>query len=43
MGFDPFKEKGIPLEKQTDNWSALNVKPVDKLDSDPYTRDKGSS
>jgi hypothetical protein len=38
MGFDPLKEKGIPLEKQILDWSSLNVKPYDKKDINPYTR-----
>lgn len=38
MGFNPFKEKGMPAEKQIQNWSSLNVKPYDKHDVHPYTR-----
>jgi hypothetical protein len=38
MGFNPFKEKGIPLEKQFRNWSELNIKPYDKHSVHPYTR-----
>jgi hypothetical protein len=38
MGFNPLKEKGIPLEKQIMDWSSLNVKPYDKRDVNPYTR-----
>jgi len=38
MGFNPLKEKGIPVEKQIRNWSELNVKPYDKNAVHPYTR-----
>lgn len=38
MGFNPFKEKGMPIEKQLTNWSKLNVKPYDKREVHPYTR-----
>jgi hypothetical protein len=38
MSFNPFKEKGIPVEKQLRNWSELNVKPVDKDETHPYTK-----
>jgi len=37
MGFNPLKEKGIPIEKQFMNWSELNVKPYDKNNVHPYT------
>ncbi|MCE5185800.1 MAG: hypothetical protein LLF76_06710 [Planctomycetaceae bacterium] len=37
MGFNPLKEKGIPIEKQAMNWSALNVEPYDKNHVHPYT------
>ncbi|WP_306793066.1 hypothetical protein [Desulfopila inferna] len=30
MGFNPLKEKGIPLEKQTVSWSKANVQPYNK-------------
>lgn len=38
MGFNPLVEKGIPIEKQIQGWSALNVAPYDKRTVDPYTR-----
>lgn len=38
MAFNPFQEKGIPLERQLRNWSELNVKPYDKNDVDAYTQ-----
>lgn len=38
MGFNPLKEKGIPIEKQVKNWSELNVRPFDKDNVHPYTR-----
>ncbi len=38
MGFNPLKERGIPLEKQLRNWSELNVTPYDTRDVHPYTR-----
>jgi hypothetical protein len=38
MGFNPLREKGIPIEKQLRNWSTLNVKPYDKHQVHPYTR-----
>ena len=38
MAFNPFREKGIPVEKQLRNWEQLNVKPYDKNQVDPYTR-----
>ncbi|EMG39057.1 hypothetical protein PCS_00064 [Desulfocurvibacter africanus PCS] len=38
MAFNPFKEKGLPAEKQYTNWNTLNVKPYDKGAIDPYTR-----
>lgn len=38
MAFNPFQEKGIPLEKQLRNWSELNVQPYDKNDVDAYTQ-----
>lgn len=36
--FNPLKERGIPLDKQTRNWSELNVKPYAKQDVPAYTR-----
>ncbi|MHB0856782.1 MAG: SAM domain-containing protein [Anaerolineae bacterium] len=38
MGFNPLDEKGIPIENQVRNWSQLNVKPLDRMATDPYTR-----
>ncbi len=38
MGFDPLKEKGIPLENQFRNWSELDIRPYNKKDVHPYTR-----
>jgi len=38
MGFNPFKEKGMPAEKQIHSWSKMNVKPYNKHDGHPYTR-----
>ena len=38
MGFNPLKEKGIPIEKQFRDWSELNVKPYDKKEVHPYSR-----
>lgn len=38
MSFNPLKEKGIPIEKQIRNWSALNVTPYHKKEVHPYTR-----
>lgn len=38
MSFNPFKEKGIPIDKQLRNWSELNIQPYLKQDVDPYTR-----
>lgn len=35
---NPFKEKGVPIEKQLRDWSELNIKPYDKNGVDPYTR-----
>lgn len=39
--FNPFQEKGIPMEKQFRNWSELNSKPFDKNKVHPYTRCRG--
>lgn len=41
MSFNPFQEKGIPIEKQFRNWSDLNSKPFDKNEVHPYTRCRG--
>jgi hypothetical protein len=38
MAINPFREKGIPIEKQLHNWKQLNVKPYDKNEVHPYTR-----
>ncbi|WNG86048.1 hypothetical protein C6A87_019410 [Mycobacterium sp. ITM-2016-00317] len=38
MTFNPFTEKGIPLDKQLRNWRELNVEPIHPDDVDPYTR-----
>jgi rubrerythrin len=38
MSFNPFEEKGIPIEKQMRPWSDLNVIPYDKNEVDPYTQ-----
>ncbi|MGA1874854.1 MAG: hypothetical protein ACMUIA_04535 [bacterium] len=38
MGFNPMKERGIPIENQLRNWSEMNVKPYDKHSVHPYTR-----
>ncbi len=38
MGFNPFEEKGIPLERQLRDWSKLNTQPYDKHNVHPYTR-----
>jgi rubrerythrin len=41
MGFNPFKEKGMPIEKQFKDWSSLNSKPYDPKEVDPYSRCRG--
>ncbi|OPY68543.1 MAG: hypothetical protein A4E57_01723 [Syntrophorhabdaceae bacterium PtaU1.Bin034] len=38
MAFNPFQEKGIPLEQQVHSWTSLDVEPYDKNAVDPYTR-----
>jgi hypothetical protein len=38
MSFNPFKERGIPVDEQLRNWSELNVKPYNKGDTHPYTK-----
>jgi len=38
MSFNPFKERGVPVEKQLRNWAELNVKPFNKADTHPYTK-----
>ena len=41
MGFNPFKEKGVAIEKQIKPWSQLNTKPYDPESVHPYTRTRG--
>src|ERR1041385_7287693 len=41
MGFNPLRERGIPLEKQFRNWSELNVKPYEKTQVHPFARCRG--
>jgi rubrerythrin len=38
MSFNPFKEKGMPIEKQLAAWSKVNVRPYSKNEVHPYTR-----
>jgi rubrerythrin len=38
MGFNPLKEKGIPLENQVESWQQINPQPYDKNEIHPYTR-----
>lgn len=38
MGFNPLGEKGIPIERQFQDWSALRVEPYPAWEVDPYTR-----
>lgn len=38
MTFNPLKEKGTPLEKQTRDWNQIVRPPYDKYEVDPYTR-----
>jgi hypothetical protein len=38
MAFNPLAERGIPLDQQWRNWSALNVTPYAAREVDPYTR-----
>jgi len=38
MSFNPFKERGVPVDRQLRNWSELNVKPFNKGDTHPYTK-----
>lgn len=40
MAFNPFREKGMPIDKQFRNWSELNSKPFNK-DAHPYTKCRG--
>jgi rubrerythrin len=38
MSFDPFRERGIPLDRQTRSWAELNVTPYKTEAVHPYTR-----
>lgn len=38
MAFDPYQEKGMPLDQQVRSWTKLDVKPYDKNVVHPYTR-----
>ena len=38
MSFNPFKERGVPADKQLRNWQELNVKPYNKNEIHPYTK-----
>ena len=38
MSINPFKERGIPADKQLRNWAELNVKPYNKNEAHPYTK-----
>lgn len=38
MSFNPFHERGIPLEQQLRNWSELNVQPYSKAQIHPFSR-----
>jgi hypothetical protein len=39
MGLDLMKEKGIPLDQQSFDWSDLVKAPTSKLDDDAFTHD----
>lgn len=41
MGFNPLKEKGMPIEKQWRPWTLLNTAPYAKEDVHPYSRARG--
>jgi rubrerythrin len=41
MGFDPFSEKGTPIDKQPLSWSELNTQPYDSDSVHPYSRTRG--
>ncbi len=41
MSLNPFKEKGIPIEKQVKTWSELETRPYDPKTVHPYTRARG--
>ncbi len=38
MAFNPFEEKGRPMESQVHNWSEINSTPYDRNQVHPYTR-----
>jgi hypothetical protein len=38
MSFNPFEERGIPLDKQLRNWRELNVTPYRKEEIHPFSR-----
>jgi rubrerythrin len=38
MSFNPFQERGIPLDQQLRNWSELNVQPYRKEEIHPFSR-----
>jgi len=38
MAFNPWKEKGVSIEKQIRNWNRIVHKPYDKYEVDQYTR-----
>jgi rubrerythrin len=38
MGYNPFKERGVPVELQLKNWSSLKMAPYDKNEVHPFTR-----
>jgi rubrerythrin len=38
VSFNPFKERGVPADKQLRNWQELNVKPYNKNEIHPYTK-----
>lgn len=41
MGFNPFEEKGTPIDKQIRPWPELNTVPYDPETVHPYTRTRG--
>jgi hypothetical protein len=40
MDFNPFEERGIPLERQLRNWSELNIQPIRKEEFDARTHSR---
>lgn len=38
MAFNPFQERGIPLDRQLRNWSELNVPPYRKEEIHPFSK-----